>query len=898
MDGHGRARGCRVPTDSPDLRAGSVLLIILGGSVIALNAVSSATIEILGIGTLGAAVGASILIGVRAYRPDYARAWTLLCCCAISLLGAWGLTALPDLRHHFDLYLVPAALIVIGSASLAAAVVTFARRQRREWDKGSLVEMVMVAASAAAPTIALLVLPDIGVHDLPVYMNAATDLLPLGMIWSAVVLLRVTIWSGRWSAASSLLFASLLMMTVASVGLALAAPPTFLLSTSALIAGVVLIGLAALQPSMTTLTLSVQSEREVDGTAFAVVALAVPILTLAASWVLADRIQLPTYLSIQIVITGLVVWRVRSLFKLMRRARTVAEASEDYYRTVLDNVADLIVALDADGMATYVSPSSWEILGRTPEELAGGRALDIVHSEDQEMAGALLDLALNAPGQRVSGELRAIAADSTIRILSGSATCLDGDHEGAKVVIGLHDVTAQKRMEEELAHRAMHDEMTGLPNRALVRDRCGQMLARSERSGNMMAALFVDLDGFKSVNDTFGHAAGDALLVAVSARMSAAIRASDTVGRIGGDEFVILTEGDATGPGPEPVAERILDLMREPFHLEGIVDAPLFITASIGIAEAPRASADELLRDADVALYRAKALGKARFVSFEPEMFSEMRKHTELEMDLRDALESKQFFLVYQPNVDLESLRVKGVEALIRWRHPVRGVVSPAEFIPVLEENGSIIEIGRWVLLEACMQAMAWHRKGLGLSMSVNVSARQLESDDLIDNVKGALETSHLNPDLLTLEVTETTLMRDAERTAIRLEQLRGLGVHIAIDDFGTGYCSLGYLQRFPIDILKIDQSFVAGLGYSEDARTLVRTLIRLGTELGLVTLAEGIEDNDQLDELRRQHCEVGQGYLFARPLEPRALEDFLSSGEIGSELVAAESTSSAERSV
>jgi diguanylate cyclase (GGDEF)-like protein/PAS domain S-box-containing protein len=895
MDGHSRARAGGLPTNSPDLRAASVLLIALGGLAIVLDAAFNATIAILGIGTLGAAVGASILIGKRAYRPDCARAWTLLCCCALSLLGAWGLTALPVLRHHFDLYLVPAALIVIGCASLAAAVVSFARRQRRAWDKGSLVEMVMVAASAAAPTIALLVLPDIGVHDLPVYMNAATDLLPLGVIWSAVVLLRVTIWSGRRSAASSLLLASLLMMTLASVGLALAAPPTFRLSTIALILSVVLVGLAALQPSMTTLTLPVHTEREVDGTAFAVVALVVPILTIAASWVLADRVQLPTYLSIEIVITGLVIWRVRSLFKLMRRARMVAEGSENYFRTVLDNVADLIVALDSDGMATYVSPSSAEILGRTPDELAGGRALDIVHSDDQEMAGALLDLALSAPGHRVRGDLRAIAADSTIRILSGSATSLHGDHEGAKVVIGLHDVTEQKRMEEELAHRAMHDEMTGLPNRALIRDRCSRMLARSERLGNMMAALFVDLDGFKSVNDTFGHAVGDALLIAVSARMSAAIRASDTVGRIGGDEFVILTEGDASGPGPEPVAERILELLREPFHLEGTGSAPLVITASIGIAEAPRTSADELLRDADVALYRAKALGKARFVSFEPEMFSEMRKHTELEMDLRDAYDSKQFFLVYQPNVDLESLRAKGVEALIRWRHPVRGVVSPAEFIPVLEENGSIIEIGGWVLLEACMQAAAWHRKGLGLSMSVNVSARQLESDDLIDAVADALERSQLNPDLLTLEVTETTLMRDADRTAVRLERLRGLGVHIAIDDFGTGYCSLGYLQRFPIDILKIDQSFVAGLGYSEDARTLVRTLIRLGKELGLVTLAEGIEDTDQLDELRRQHCEVGQGYLFARPLEPQALEDLLQTGQLGPELVAVESTRGAE---
>jgi EAL domain-containing protein (putative c-di-GMP-specific phosphodiesterase class I) len=263
-------------------------------------------------------------------------------------------------------------------------------------------------------------------------------------------------------------------------------------------------------------------------------------------------------------------------------------------------------------------------------------------------------------------------------------------------------------------------------------------------------------------------------------------------------------------------------------------------------------------------------------VSFEPEMFSAMKQRVDLELDLRSALETEQFFLLYQPTVDLASLQVTGVEALIRWRHPARGVVPPLEFIPMLEETGSIIEIGRWVLQQACMQAAAWQNQGLALSMSVNVSARQLESDALVDDVRSALQTNLLRPELLTLEITETTLMHDADKTAGRLERLRALGVRIAIDDFGTGYCSLAYLKRFPIDILKIDCSFVADLSESEDARTLVRTLVRLGTDLGLVTLAEGIETSGQLDELRRQHCAVGQGYLFARPLEPAALEELL----------------------
>ena len=277
-----------------------------------------------------------------------------------------------------------------------------------------------------------------------------------------------------------------------------------------------------------------------------------------------------------------------------------------------------------------------------------------------------------------------------------------------------------------------------------------------------------------------------------------------------------------------------------------------------------------------MALYRAKALGKARYVSFQPEMFSAVKNRLQLERDLRGALESGQFFLLYQPTVDLSTLEVTGVEALIRWRHPTRGVVPPVEFIPMLEESGSIVEIGRWVLREACMQAAVWQKRGPSLSMSVNVSARQLESDGLIDDVREALETSALRPNLLTLEITETTLMRDADRTADRLEHLRDLGVRIAIDDFGTGYCSLGYLRRFPIDVLKIDRSFVAGLSESEDARALVRTLVRLGKDLGLLTLAEGIEDDEQLAELRKEHCEAGQGFLFAKPLDPSALDDLL----------------------
>lgn len=868
----------------------TLTVVALGVFALVLEAVLRGSFAFAGVGLAGLVACGTIFIGIRTHSPNSPRGWGLLALCAITLPGGWGLMSLSALQQHLGLYVIPSFLIVVGCSSLVGAMTIFARRQRRTWDQASLVEVAMVVASAAAPTVALLVLPDLGLHDVPLPTLLVGDLAPLVVITTAVVLLRLTLWSRSRSTSNRLLLSSLALVAVSSVLFALSDPPHLELSSLALIVGLILIGLASLQPSMTELTEPVPTRHEVDGTGFVVIGLLVPIITMVVRWTLSDRFDFETFLTIEVVITALVIWRLRLLFRAMKHARRSAEMREQYYRTIVDNVADLIVALDSSGRATYISPSAHEILGKAPAELMGGVALDTVHPDDQEFAAALIAQALSTPGRRVAAELRAIAADGTTRLLSGSATSLDGDHGDAALVIGLHDVTEQKRLEEELAHRAMHDEMTGLPNRALIMDRCEQLLARAVRTGNQIAVLFVDLDDFKDVNDGFGHATGDALLVAVAARLSTAIRANDTIGRMGGDEFVVLTEHIPSGPGPELVAERILELMREPFHLETLESVSLSVTASIGIATGPRAVPAELLRDADVALYRAKALGKARYVSFQPEMFSAVKNRLELERDLRGAVESGQFFLLYQPTVDLSTLEITGVEALIRWRHPTRGVVPPVEFIPMLEESGSIVEIGRWVLREACTQAAVWQQRGLSLSMSVNVSARQLESDGLIDDVRKALETSALRPNLLTLEITETTLMRDADKTADRLEHLRGLGVQIAIDDFGTGYCSLSYLRRFPIDVLKIDRSFVSGLSESEDARALVRTLVRLGKDLGLRTLAEGIEDDEQLAELRKEHCEAGQGFLFARPLDPSALDDLLE----GHRLLAALTTTSA----
>jgi diguanylate cyclase (GGDEF)-like protein len=441
----------------------------------------------------------------------------------------------------------------------------------------------------------------------------------------------------------------------------------------------------------------------------------------------------------------------------------------------------------------------------------------------------------------------------------------------------------RQRTDEELAHReeelvflATHDALTGLPNRTLILDRVEQMLSRSRRSKTPAAALFIDIDNFKDINDTLGHTTGDELLKAVAARLDGVIRDADALGRLGGDEFVVISEELSLTAAPELVAERLLDALKEPFKLGTDKGTRVIVTASIGIAIGERTSAEELLRNADIAMYRAKWDGKNRYSVFEIGMQETVQNRMELEMDLREALDKDEFFLAYQPTIDLSDMSPSGVEALIRWRHPKRGELQPDEFIPLLEESGLIVEIGKWVLEQACAQGAAWRAAGFLISMAVNVSGRQLDTDQIIGDIEGALSASGLDPAALTVEVTETTLMRNIEETARRLNQIKQLGVQIAIDDFGTGYSSLAHLQRFPVDALKIDRSFISGLKGNQEGETLIHTLVQLGKALSIETFAEGIEQNHELSLLKDENCDSGQGFLFARPLDVAATESFL----------------------
>jgi diguanylate cyclase (GGDEF)-like protein len=438
------------------------------------------------------------------------------------------------------------------------------------------------------------------------------------------------------------------------------------------------------------------------------------------------------------------------------------------------------------------------------------------------------------------------------------------------------DITKRKHMEEQLQHQALHDPLTDLPNRILFMDRLRQAMARAERRQQCLAVMFMDLDNFKVINDSLGHETGDELLVIASKRIRSVLRPEDTVARLGGDEFVFLLE-DTDLDEASHIAERILEMLRRPFFLAG---RELFVMASLGIAVGDgggKHSAD-LLRDADLAMYRAKHSGKARYAVFEETMNAQALERLELEHGLRRAVERNEFVVHYQPEVSLATRKVVGFEALVRWEHPDHGLLLPEQFVPIAEETGLVVPIGEAVLEAACRQAKAWRelRPSDPPAVCVNLSARQFREFGLIKSIARILDETGLEPSSLFLEVTESTAMRDAQATAAALEKLQDLGVRTILDDFGTGYSSLPYLERFPVAYVKIDHSFVGGLGEYLGAKMLVSAIISLAHALGLKVIAEGVETEEQFEQLRETGCDLAQGHLFSEPSTAEEAADLL----------------------
>jgi diguanylate cyclase (GGDEF)-like protein/PAS domain S-box-containing protein len=535
--------------------------------------------------------------------------------------------------------------------------------------------------------------------------------------------------------------------------------------------------------------------------------------------------------------------------------------------------------LDAKGTIRYQTASGGRLVGTPADQLLGSNYLDLVEPDDRDHLAALLSGLAASAGRTATAQYQVRQTDGGVRHVESIASNLIADPAIRGLVLNSRDVTERKALEDELAHQAFHDSLTGLSNRAVFREMVEHALTRSGRNGQRLAVLILDLDGFKTVNDSQGHDVGDQLLIEVGARLKACARASDAVARLGGDEFAVLLEDGVDDAHAKGTAKRLLNELLSPFEIGG---RELFIGASVGIAfnTEEDTQPEALIRNADTAMYAAKATGKGRYEVFQPLMHRRAREQFEVQSDLQHGLARNEFMVHYQPIVDVPTQAILGMEALIRWEHPTRGLLPPIEFIGVAEEIGLIVPIGRWVLEEACRQTADWRARypaASDLYVSVNLSTRQLLEPDLVEQIRVVLAETQLEPSALMLEITEGSLMQGVTETAVKLRGLKELGVRLAVDDFGTGSSSLGYLRRFPIDVLKIDKSFVDEIvGEGPDGPALVRAIIDLAKNLHLATVAEGIELTEQLTELRAAGCGSGQGYLFARPLRSEAMATLL----------------------
>lgn len=608
----------------------------------------------------------------------------------------------------------------------------------------------------------------------------------------------------------------------------------------------------------------------------------VPAVTIvAASIVIAlDSARLASTTLFAMVAIGVVVFSLIRATGRVQRDVDALMTSEARFRALVQQSNDVTLILTPEGVVTYASPSVAELFGTTPGDVEGTALTSLIHPDDATSLGRFLRAA--AEGDSVVAEWRVRRNDNWIWT-ENTSTDLRDEPSIAGLVVSTRDISERRTLEAKLTHQAYHDSLTRLANRSLFLNRVAHAIARGARGRRPSAVLFLDLDDFKRVNDSLGHAAGDELLVACASRLATCVRPGDTIARLGGDEFAVLLESMQDMNDAIQIVERISGSMRTPFTVHG---RDVFVGVSIGIAEVSLdLSPDDVLRNADLAMYFAKGRDKGRYAIYAPEMHEQLVERLELEADLRAAVDAEQIEIEYQPIIELQSGAIYGAEALVRWRHERRGWVAPSGFIALAEETGLIIPVGQRVLKLACAQAQAWrdgNRRARGLQLSVNLSGRHFMEPTLIADVKAALDESRLEPAALTLEITESVLMHRSESTLEKLTALKHLGVRLAIDDFGTGYSSLGYLQRFPIDILKIDRSFVEAVAHASSDPVLVRAIIALGRTLRIETIAEGIERPEQLEGLRALGCPLGQGFLFSKSLPPSEFGRLLERGNEG----------------
>ncbi len=830
----------------------------------------------------------------RTADPRTRMAWRLV---SLALLvqalgdGAWtyyeliGRTTMWDRWSHVpQMVITPLWLI---------AVLTFPRGVRSKADATRFTLDALTVLSAAAMVVwhfilsPLLLEMKFGQEDMKVYtIYAGLDLITL--VAAASMLLQdpgSTLRRSSWWIATGLMVGFVANTTWSALNLRYA--PTVAQITDVLrIGGYLMIGLGtcvgwADARGMAPTPRGVQLRARFSIVPYLAVALGYGLLFVIA---IRESVHITDLVVGAVIMTALVMARQLTAVRENMRLyiEQTAKETEARFRSLVQHSSDVFAILDPMGIVRYVSPAAERVFGTSGDRMVNRTLAELVHEADRGAYEAHFSASLMGSSSTSHIGCRMIRTDGEWMRTETVATNLLGDANVNGIVLTIRDVTERVTLEEHLRHQALHDPLTGLGNRALFQDRVAHGLARAERTNDEVAVVFLDLDNFKEINDSLGHAAGDAVLVQTANRLRTCLRDSDTAARFGGDEFAILLEQTRGEGEVMDVANRISAALGRPLQVEG---KDVDLNASIGIARAqPQQSADEVLRNADVAMYHAKARGKACAVLYESGMHAAVLDRIELQADLKKAVERNELVLVYQPIVELGTQQIIGAEALVRWNHPYRGLVSPLDFIPLAEETGLIVEIGEWVLRTAATDAAAWPIPPgqRPVTITVNLSARQMVDGNFIDIVKGVLHSTKLDADRLVLELTESMLVGRSTDTLALLHRIRSLGVRLAIDDFGTGYSSLGYLSQYPLDVLKIDRSFVQGMDHGPNGRALASAVVALGRSLKLKVVAEGIERAEQEWDLRNLGCDYGQGYLYSRPISSYQLADLLEVGDLG----------------